>query len=125
MADYADQTIRLADLAQTAWTLEDLEFERCEILGPAVITPSNCTFLNCSFGVLNDEPASLAWEISPDHPMQGTIALERCSFTDCKFLRTGVGLLREDIEDFLSGLVSAQEPPATAASLGSKTPVAS
>lgn len=126
MARFADQTIRIADLAESARTLSALEFERCEIDGPAVILPSGCAFIRCSFGALTDDPRSLVWKISPDETKQGVVVFDRCSFTDCQFRRIGVALLPEDVGEFLSIVRRAVSPrEANLASPSDGIPVAS
>jgi hypothetical protein len=126
VARYADQTIRIADLAENVRVLSELEFERCEIEGPTVIMPSGCSFVRCSFGVLNDDRASLVWRLSPEMPvMQGVVILDRCSFTDCQFRRIGVALMSEDVDEFLSNLQPASSSEATPASPAGGMPVAS
>lgn len=127
MARYADQTIRIADLAENARVLSELEFERCEIEGPAVVVPSGSAFVRCSFGALNDDPESIVLRLSPEEGVkQGVIPLDRCSFTDCQFRKIGVALVNEDVEAFLSTLrPAASLPEATLASPSGGVPVAS
>jgi hypothetical protein len=120
VADYEDQTVRIADLAADTLALEGLEFERCEIVGPAVIVPSGCRFLRCSYGILNEDPQTLFWPLAADRPMQGAVLLEGCSFTDCEFRRVGLALAPEDIEGFSNRAEQGDDVPAT----GAGTPVA-
>ncbi len=111
MADYEDQTVRIADLAADALALEGLEFERCEIVGPAVIIPSGCMFVRCSYGVLDDDPGTLLWPL-PSPIMQGAVLLQGCSFTDCGFRRVGLALAPEDVAAFSDMVEQGAEAPA-------------
>ena len=124
MPDYAQQTVRIADLAADTPILQGLEFDHCEIVGPAVVIPSGCTFVRCSYGFLNDDLGTLVWHLPPERPlMQGAVVLHGCSFTDCGFRRVGIALEPEDVPGFLD-LIETEAGPAVQAQ-GAGTPVAS
>ena len=71
--------------------LTEFQFLRCQLLGPAVLAPLGSTeFSGCTF----DSPgnfSTLFWEIAPGTTqVVGAIALQDCTFTECKF--SGIGI---------------------------------
>jgi hypothetical protein len=110
MADYADQTIRIVDTTDTA-VLENTSFERCVILGPAVVVPAESRFISCSF---EGEPEAVIWEIPPNRKrLLGAIKLDACSFNDCQFKGIGLGLSAEAAQEFLNALAETASAEAT------------
>jgi hypothetical protein len=110
MADYADQVLRIVDTTDSA-VLENKSFERCVILGPAIVVPAGSRFIGCSF---EGEPDALIWEIPPTRQrLLGAIRLDACSFNDCQFKGIGLGLSADAAREFLAAL--AQTASAQAA----------
>ncbi|MFI4989916.1 MAG: hypothetical protein ACHQHO_03235 [Solirubrobacterales bacterium] len=111
MADYADQTLRIADLAVDADVLREKSFERCIIVGPAILVPAECRFISCSF---EGDPETLIWEIPPERTrVLGAIRLDRCSFDACQFTRVGLGLAHEAAQEFITALAHTAAQEAT------------
>lgn len=83
------EVVRLADLALPEPKISGITFERCLILGPAVLamTGAGGTISGCTF---DSEADALLWEI-PDERKQvvGAIEAESCHFIDCRFSMVG------------------------------------
>jgi hypothetical protein len=86
---YFSQEIRLPDLVYelNANPLRDLTFRHCQLLGPAILAPTGCTFRPLSVDDYG-HPEALFWEI-PGESGIGPIAAENCVFEDSKFVGVG------------------------------------
>jgi hypothetical protein len=121
--DFVDQTVRIADLATGNPPLvASLEFERCQILGPAVIIPLSCNFDGCGFGTPDGSSDSVLWHLPEGRTfMQGAIRVERCSFVETTFRRVGVALPPDAAQAFSEAAievgVSTPLPGMTAATV--------
>lgn len=83
------EVIRISDLAVPEPKISGVTFERCLILGPAVLamTGDGGTIQGCSFDA---DVSALLWEIPDDRPtVVGAIELENCKFIDCRFSMVG------------------------------------
>jgi hypothetical protein len=113
VATFEDQTVRIAEVAADTDAIVKMEFERCTILGPAVLIPSGSRFFRCSFA---GTPEDLIWDIDPNRDEAlGGIWLENCSFTECAFVRIGFGFVPERAQEFREALgesVHGNEPVA-------------
>jgi len=91
---YRNTTIRISDLVVTTYALEDLIFENCVIMGPAVLLPlEGVAFNECGF----DAPGAewIIWRIDPGRPgVTGAIGVNRCEFHSCRFV--GIGIATSD-----------------------------
>jgi hypothetical protein len=102
VADFADQQLRVTDLVTDSVVIADKSFERCVILGPAVVVPAGSRFIGCSF---EGEPDAVVWEIPPSRTtLVGAIRLENCSFNACEFRGVGLGLGHDAAKEFLDAL---------------------
>src|ERR1017187_7348708 len=108
MAARPDKIITLADEASAAGWVEDREFDRAIILGPAVILPAEKVgFIRTA---LSGIPESLFIEIPEGKPVQGVIGLRNVTFTDCRFQDIAIIGTPDAIREFREGL----EPGASA-----------
>jgi hypothetical protein len=107
VATYEDQLVRIADLAPDSDLLSGLEFERCTIMGPAVIFPDNCTFIECRFA---GNVKRLIWEVSPESAaLFGIIRLDECTFRSCQFVKVGLALMPETAEQFRDAIGTQEQ----------------
>lgn len=88
---YVGETIRLVDLIpQNEWTLRDVGFEDCDVLGPAIVYVENDVEIGHCEWDAPDESA-LYWPIGPDRQaITGAVVLEACSFSGCRMAGIGV-----------------------------------
>ena len=72
-----------SDVIDARGYVEDRDFERALILGPAVLTfIENVRFVNSSFA---GDPDSLFIEVPQGRRIQGVVALRNVRFQDCRF----------------------------------------
>jgi hypothetical protein len=86
--------------------LTEFEFVRCQLLGPAVLAPLGSTgFSGCTFDSPGGSFSTLFWEIAPGTTqVVGAIALQDCTFTECKFSGIGIAGPASLKEQFLKDL---------------------
>lgn len=87
---YRNQTVRLTDLAVTADVIEQITFENCQLIGPAIVVLLGNTELRDS-GFDGDVDAIL-WPIGDRQQIIGAIALTNCSLIGCRFQRIGLAV---------------------------------
>lgn len=94
---YRNQVVKLPELAVVDDLLEDLTFENCQIIGPAVIIGLGDTEINsCTF---EGPPEAFLWPISDDRVAAiGAIGLKNCRLYGCKLTRIGVVVKDADME---------------------------
>lgn len=83
------EVVRLTDFALPEPKISGITFERCLILGPAVLamTGAGGTISGCTF---DSEADALLWEIPEDRKLiVGAIEVESCHFIDCRFSMVG------------------------------------
>lgn len=104
--EYRNQAIRLADLTVTEDLLVDLQFEHCEIIGPAVLAIlENVTLAGCRFDAPNE--TALLWLIPTGRDViMGAVGARRVEFFSCKFTRVGLAIPEVNLEDFKRGFGS-------------------
>lgn len=95
---YRNQTVRIADLATTRDVLEQLVFDSCEIVGPAVLVPLGAT----QFRENRLEGPEALWTIATDRAYIGAIGVNDCLFENCVFRRIGLAGSEEFVQAFLS-----------------------
>jgi hypothetical protein len=101
---YRDKPLRLTDLVERGKSrLFDVEADRCQILGPAVILlgddirMSGNTWDHAGGGI-----DALIWDVPDGRTVAlGGLRLERCTFTNCRFVNVGIAGHRGDITRFL------------------------
>ena len=91
---YSDETVYIGALAAGMSVLENLTFEQCEIVGPAIlfINPDwKITLTSPSFGIPGGRFDDLVWEVPPSkNAVIGAVGVKDCTFRGCRF--EGVGL---------------------------------
>jgi len=84
------------------WIIEDVLFEECTLLGPAVlVTGDSAAFLvdNPEFPGLPDSREVL-WRLVPDQQIViGAITVTGCAFSRCSFVGVGFAAGPETIEE--------------------------
>jgi hypothetical protein len=87
--EYRNETVRIAELTVVTDMLDNLRFENCQIIGPAVLVLlDHITMSNCSFDA--PDPNSMFWIIPPDRPgVVGAVGVVNCEFFSCQFQRVG------------------------------------
>lgn len=97
------EVVRLADIAVPEPKISGITFERCLILGPAVLamtgegTISGCTF--------DSEADALLWEIPAERRLiVGAIEAEACNFIDCRFSMVGFAGPADFVKMFREGV---------------------
>lgn len=82
--------MRVADLTVNTFVLDDLTFQNCHLIGPAVIVPQGITsFLHCRW----DAPSldALFWEVpAARSQIVGAIVVLNCTFSACTLSLIGV-----------------------------------
>jgi len=104
------ETIRLTQLVDDSVgeTLDRVLFEDCEIVGPVVVVPIDTDFEACTWDVIGSNPREMFWEIAPEKTaVIGAVALRRCLFVRCNFIRVGVA----GREQYLAGWQQAPRVP--------------
>ena len=72
--------------------MQDVDFDNCVLLGPAVLLAQACTFDSTNFGAELD---AMLWMVSDDRKeVTGAILVLGCTFTRCRF--DGVGFAAND-----------------------------
>jgi hypothetical protein len=87
---YRNTVIRIVDLAVTDEVIEDVQFEGCTIIGPAILgLIDNNDFISPIF----DAPSldGFFWPVAPERgPVVGVIGIRNCRFYSCRFQRVGL-----------------------------------
>jgi hypothetical protein len=87
------ETVRITDLLDDSVgdVVEDILFQGCEIVGPAVVVPIATEFDDCTWGTVGTDSDALFWELREGRQaLDGAIGLRRCRFERCNFTRVGV-----------------------------------
>ena len=104
---YRNTTIRISDLVVTTYGIEDVTFENCVIMGPAVLLPlEGVVFNECGF----DAPGAewIIWRIDAGRPgVTGAIGLNRCEFHSCRFVGIGIAANDEFYQQAIAGIEPA------------------
>lgn len=100
---FANQLIRISELAVTSSIIRDTEFRNCVIYGPAILTPMDGTSLVESY--FTSALDEMLWEILPGREtVVGVIALERCTMSGCRFVEIGFAGPQAFLEKFREGI---------------------
>jgi hypothetical protein len=99
---YRSTTVRLSELAVVADTIENVTFENCTLVGPAVLALMETTMTQSS---LEGDPESILWVI-PDERQRllGAIGLLRCNIVGCQLQRIGLVVPARELDGFKRGL---------------------
>lgn len=86
---YQSETITIADLLQPDdMYLDGLVFERCEIVGPAILLIMSGTKIErCQF---TSAMSAVLWTLPDPAAVTGVIGLRNCTFHQCQFARIGI-----------------------------------
>ncbi|MCX6006202.1 MAG: hypothetical protein NTZ34_02955 [Chloroflexi bacterium] len=83
---YTGQNIRISDLTKEGDSINTKVFVNCDIYGPALVH-----FNNCTLNMLNvDEDWSSILVVTPNSRATGTIYMNDCVLTNCRFHRIGL-----------------------------------
>ncbi len=95
---FHDQQLYTSELARNEDVLRDKIFERCEIIGPALIFfGGNTRVEGCGFAGKIDE---ILFEVPEGRRLVGGIAFVNCIFRRCEFKRIGVLVTPPQLETF-------------------------
>lgn len=98
---YHDQTVRLADLAALEDVIDGFVFERCQIVGPAVVALLGDTRISgCQW---SGDPEAIIWPAHGRDKVVGAIGLKNCQITGCEFFRVGILVPDSQIDVVRSG----------------------
>ena len=101
---YRNTVVRLPDLAVTESVLEDLTFENCRLVGPAVVLLLGGSMSRCS--IEGDLDASI-WAIPDDQErIIGAIGLRNCILVGCRISEIGFAVRESEIDAFRRGFGS-------------------
>jgi hypothetical protein len=98
---YRNREFRLFEILPTARSavLENLAFEDCTILGPAIALPQASTFVECTFKTHHGDIESILWEVAESKPrVSGVIVLRGCRFIRCTFEGIGFAGKRAELD---------------------------
>jgi hypothetical protein len=87
---YERKVVRISDLVpEPGCMLRGFSFDRCDIVGPAVLFPRPNTMINgCNF---DGTPDAIIWDWPPEREQViGVIDLDECSFESCRFTNIGI-----------------------------------
>lgn len=82
---YRNRIVRISELATVDDVLVELVFEKCEIVGPAVLAILGGNQIRH----VNIDSVNALWDIPVDRRYVGAIGLQACLFEDCSFRRCG------------------------------------
>jgi hypothetical protein len=98
------EVIRLAEVADRNSLIEDMEFDDCELLGPAIVAPLDHVEIDgASFDA---PPDALLIEVAEDRLVVGVIGLRRVKIHNCRIRNVGIIGTPASIAEFRSGLES-------------------
>lgn len=85
--EFRNQVIRIcAELTVNTPNLEDLTFQNCRIIGPAVLIPQSSAFVHCGW---DGDLAAIFWEIPPARSyIIGGVGVTGCTFSSCTYRDT-------------------------------------
>ncbi len=87
--EFRNDAIRLAELTVNIANLENLTFQNCRILGPAVLIPQGSSFMHCGFDTPNVD--AIFWEIAESREFViGGVGAVNCTFSSCTFSMVGL-----------------------------------
>lgn len=101
---YRNQTVRLADLTVVSDVIQDVTFENCSIIGPAVVVLQDSTLTNCVF---NGTAEELFWDVGDRRSVLGVVAMVRCTIVGSSFQRIGFAGTPADIAYMRSAIGSS------------------
>lgn len=98
------QVVRIAEFALPEPKISGVTFEKCLILGPAVLalTGGEGSITGCTF---DSDADSLLWVIPDDRPtVVGAIEIENCHFIECRFSMVGFAGPEDFAQKFRNGV---------------------
>jgi hypothetical protein len=101
-SEYRNQTIRLSDLAVVSDVIEDVTFEKCQLVGPAILVPLDGTEIaNC---VWDGVAEGIFWQFPSDRQLLiGAIGLLRCKVYGCRMTRLGLAVPENKMDQVRRG----------------------
>lgn len=98
-----NEIVRIADMVVLADVLEDLHFENCEVVGPAVLAVlEGVTFEGCAFEAPG--PDALIWTVEDDRIVMGAVGLRNVTFSNCRIRRIGLAVSQSQVNAVLDML---------------------
>ena len=94
--EFRNEIVRIAELTVNTVVLEDLTFQNCRIIGPAVLVPlAGGSIHHCTFDT-SEGVDSIFWEIPATRTsVVGAVGLVNCHFSACTFVGIGIAGPRE------------------------------
>lgn len=84
---FTDELVRISDLATTTDILEDMEFVRCHVMGPAVLASVGPLVMDHS--TLDGSVEAALIEVPTERWLLGVIGLKDVAFRHCRLSRIG------------------------------------
>lgn len=98
---YRDQTVRLTDFAALDDVIQGLTFERCQIVGPAVVILLGETRVTgCHW---SGDAEAIIWPAHGRNEVVGAIGLKDCVLTNCELYRIGMLVPDEQMDAVRTG----------------------
>jgi len=98
---YHDQTVRLVDLAALEDVIDGFVFERCQIVGPAVVALLGGTRISgCQW---SGDPDAVIWPAHGREKVVGAVGLKDCQIVNCEFFRVGIFVPDDQLDTVRSG----------------------
>jgi hypothetical protein len=103
--DYSGETIYLTQISDRGKPIEDVVFEDCRIIGPAVVGLDDCRFEGAGFW---GDVEGAMWPMPTGRYVQGLLIARRCLFRNCTFQGIGftgrnLDAIREQMQTFFTG----------------------
>jgi hypothetical protein len=96
-------TYRFVDLVDWRGGIDNLSATGVLFEGPAIMANAGgLEFNDCTWDAFGQGIEAVIWERSPDYPViAGVVWINDCVFTDCLFVNVGLGLLPDQVSEFL------------------------
>lgn len=113
MNKLADITVKMAELAHwrdSGYFVEDHQFTRCKIVGPAVLVIQDG--IELVWNSFQGSPERILWDVRNTRVIGG-IGVRNCRFDTCEFEEIGMAGSPSFREAFVAGTQKADTEPST------------
>ena len=101
---FADVKINIADLLKEGLILKGKTFERCQIVGPALLRPIKGIITECHFKASfpTEGPRDYMWIVPEGRNLVGVIGVEDCLFKQCWFIDIAMVGREQEVASWMS-----------------------